>query len=628
MQEKLGFLENMADRLRIHSIRMTAKAGSGHPTSCLSSAEIMSVLFFHEMRYDPKQLDSPDNDEFIMSKGHAAPILYAAFAEAGSIPVSELDNLRTFDSPLEGHPVPRLRGIKAATGSLGQGLSVGIGLGLGIKLDRRDSRVFVLLGDGETAEGNVWEGMNFASHAGLDNIIGIVDVNRLGQSEPTMFEWETGEYRKRAEAFGWRALEVDGHSVQELMHAFEETRNDDSGKPVIIIARTVKGKDGGSVENENGHHGKPLPEDSEKKVIADLESRIRDRKVPESAGPENFIKGSALKRDDRGFQTSTEYEIGEKTATRDAFGHALAALGELDEDIVVLDGDVKNSTRTKFFFEKFPDRAFECYIAEQNMIGMALGLQARGKRVFTSTFAAFLTRAHDQIRMASHSDADIRIAGSHTGVSIGEDGPSQMGLEDIAMMRSLMNSTVLSPADAVSAEKLTAAAAGNKNITYIRTIRGKTPVIYPPSEEFPLGGSKILKRSDNDRATIIATGITVTEALEAAGELEKRNIPVRIIDCYSIKPIDGDTLAEVARETGTLITVEDHYPEGGLGEAVASAVAERLARSGGRKPPAYTVINLAVRKRPHSGGSEELLEEQAIDAKGIVESVTKALEEE
>jgi transketolase len=604
---------------------MTDKAGSGHPTSCLSSAEIMSVLFFQEMRYDPNQLDSPDNDEFVMSKGHAAPILYAALAEAGSIPASELENLRTFDSPLEGHPVPRLRGIKAATGSLGQGLSVGIGLGLAMKIDRRDSRVFVLLGDGETAEGNLWEGMNYASHEGLDNLVGIVDINRLGQSEPTMFEWRIEEYRKRAEAFGWKVLDVDGHSVRELIDGFETARND-SGRPVMILARTVKGKDGGNVENENGHHGKPLPEDSRNKVIGDLESRIRERKVPDSVSPDNFIKGAAFERNDRGFQANPEYEIGEETATRDAFGKSLAALGELDEDIVVLDGDVKNSTRTKFFFEKFPDRGFECYIAEQNMIGVAVGLQARGKRVFTSTFAAFLTRAHDQVRMAGYSDADIRIAGSHTGVSIGEDGPSQMGLEDIAMMRALYNSTVLSPADAVSAEKLTAAAAGNRYITYIRTIRGKTPVIYSADEEFPLGGSKVLRRSDEDRATIVATGITVPEALEAAEELEKKNIPVRVIDCYSIKPIDGGTLAEAARETGTLITVEDHYPEGGLGEAVGAAVASKLSKNVGPTPPSYTLVHLAVRKRPHSGGSKELIAEQGIDASGIVDSITKTLD--
>ncbi len=607
----ITFLKNMAHQLRIHSIQMTSAAGSGHPTSCMSAAEIMSVLFFHQMRYDPKRLNSLQNDGFVLSKGHAAPILYAAYAEAGSIPVSDLQNLRRFDSLLEGHPVPRLEGVRAATGSLGQGLSIGAGMALaqqspgqgstGSSTESGGRRTYVLLGDGELAEGNVWEAMNFASYYKLSNLTAILDMNRLGQSEATMFQWNTEEYEHRAKAFGWRVLKVDGHSVEDLLQALDKA--DKEERPTFIIARTVKGKHGGSAENNDGYHGKPLPDDEKSEIIDNLKGMIS----PVDYQPYNFIEAEEYEQNYPTISVDTDYTIGEKEATRTAFGKALVKIGEQDPNTIVLDGDVKGSSRTKFFFGEFPKRSYETYIAEQNMIGILVGLQSYGKRAAAATFAAFLTRAHDQIRMAAYSDARLLLSGSHTGISIGEDGPSQMGLEDVAMMRSVYGSTVLSPSDAVSAEKLTAAAANYDGIAYLRTIRGKTMIIYDNNDEFHIGGSKVLKESQQDHATFVASGYTVTEALAAAEELEEElGVSIRVIDCYALKPVDTDTLQKAASETKVLITAEDHYPEGGLGEIVAAAVSGHAM-----------VYPLSVTRRPHSGGSEQLLAEQGIDKDGI-----------
>ncbi|MEK6910124.1 MAG: transketolase [Candidatus Aenigmatarchaeota archaeon] len=601
------FLQHKADRLRLHSLRITTESGSGHPTSCLSCAEIMSVLFFHEMKYDPNNMASFDNDEFVMSKGHAAPILYAALAEAGIIPLDKTLKLRSFSSPIEGHPVPRIPGIRVATGSLGQGLSIGVGMALAMKLDGLNRKVYVLMGDGETSEGSVWEAMNLASNLKLDNICVILDVNRLGQSEPTMHQWDTEKYANKAESFGWNTIITDGHSVEDLINAFDQVGKD---RPVFIIAKTVKGKGVSFLENKEGQHGKAVGKDMVENAINEIQNRMR---VVEDE-PKNLIKSKSFLKEKRLAKISMDYKLGENVATRDSYGKALVKLGDQDPDMIVLDGDVKNSTFTEYFFQKYPERSFQCYIAEQNMIGTALGLQALGKNVFTATFAAFLTRAFDQLRMAAYSRANIKIAGSHSGVSIGEDGPSQMGLEDISFMRTLFNSIVLYPADGVAAEKLTELSANYNGISYIRTTRPKTPIIYDNSEEFVVGGSKVLRKSDNDSVTIVSAGITLHEALKAADELKKEGISARVIDCYSIKPIDEKTLLQAAHETGNIITVEDHYPQGGLGETVASVVTDKC-----------TVHMLSVKIMPHSGKPEELLAEQGIDKNGIVKKVKELI---
>jgi len=612
------YLENQANTLRMHSLRMTTRAGSGHPTSCLSAAEIMSVLFFRTMRYDPQALERPENDELVLSKGHAAPILYAALAEAGAMPLDSLEGLRAFDSPLEGHPVPRVPGVRIATGSLGQGLSGAVGLALAARWQdgagaddgagNRLPRIYALLGDGELAEGQVAEALDMAPRLGLSNLCAIVDVNRLGQSGPTRDGWDLELYAARGRASGWQVITVDGHSVSELAEAF--FRASGTRRPTLVLARTTKGKGVGFLEDRDGHHGKALAEEDLGPALEAIESRMHPQAqcVPanllhleaepgERAEPEAAVAAVSV---------SPRYRPGERVATRDAYGEALASLARQDPRIVVLDGDVRNSTRVQRAFDAAPQAALECYIAEQNMIGVALGLQARGRRVFAATFAAFLTRAFDQIRMAAYSRADLKLAGSHAGVGIGRDGPSQMGLEDVAMMRTVPGSLVVSPADAVAARRLTAVCAGYQGISYLRLARQKTPVLYGNDEEFPPGGSKVLRASAGDRATIVAAGATVPEALAAADELAAQGIAVRVIDCYSLKPLDGATLSSAARETGRIITVEDHVPEGGLGEAVSAAVA-------GLAP----VEILAVKKLPHSGSGEELYREQGIDAAAI-----------
>ncbi|MEF8985471.1 MAG: transketolase [Bacteroidales bacterium] len=612
MKARNEFLKDKAERIRLKSLEMTTRAGSGHPTTAMSAAEIFSVLYFDQMVYDPENPNSLEGDDFVLSKGHGAPGLYATMDEAGMLKDQDIMSLREFDSILEGHPVPKLAGVRLATGSLGQGLSGGLGLAMAMKMDSIDRYAYVLIGDGEMAEGNVWEAMLLGSALKLDNVIGIVDINRLGQSGPTIYEWNIEEYQKKAEAFGWHTQTIDGHSIEEIIEAVEAAKKDP--RPSMILAQTVKGKGVDFLENADGRHGQAVSEDE----LVKAREQIKKRLQTVDYKPDNQTSLSPLPSKDEGkIEIDPQYQNGDKEATRTAFGNAVKKLGEQDKQIVVLDGDVKNSTRTKFSFDSFPDRSVECYIAEQNMIGFAAGLQARGKRPYVATFAAFLTRAHDQIRMASYSQADLKVCGTHTGVSIGEDGPSQMGLEDLAMMRSLYGSIVLSPSDPVSAEKLTAAMNTYQGISYLRALRPKTPVIYDLSEEFEIGGSKLLKPSGDNSAMILGTGITVNEALKAREILQEEGISAGVMDIYSLKPIDKEGILEAVQNASFILTIEDHYPEGGMGEAVAAAVGQNI--------PVYSQ---AVTKLPHSGSSGELMSEQGIDAEGIAERVRQLIKSE
>ena len=621
MSADSALLQYRAEMLRIHSINMTSASASGHPTTCLSAAEIMSVLFFDEMRYDPSNPDSLASDEFVLSKGHAAPVLYAAYAEAGTIPVAELQELRAFDSRLEGHPIPgRAPGVRVATGSLGQGLAAAIGMALAINHDGGGQRVYVLLGDGEMAEGSVWEAMNLAPHLGVSNLCAILDMNRLGQSDPTLFGWDSAGYAAKAAAFGWEVQECDGHDVAALQAACAAVRASD--RPGFIVARTVKGKGVSFLEDHEAMHGKAVPDDQHRAALAEVEARIAAAGKPKltAAKPDLAANGAAPAAAARApagspLTVSTSYALGDKIATRKAYGAALAKLGATDPDMFVLDADVKNSTFTDAFFGAFPERSVECYIAEQNMIGIATGLQARGKRAFAATFAAFLSRAYDQIRMAAHSHANLRLAGSHTGVSIGEDGASQMGLEDVSMLRAVLGSAVLCPADGVAAEQLTCLSANYDGVSYVRTARPDVAVIYGNDEQFAIGGSKVLRSSLADQVTLVGAGVTLHEALAAADLLAAEAIAARVIDCYSIKPLDEAVLRQAAADTEAIVSAEDHYPEGGLGEAVAAAV------SGAGAP----VHVLAVRRTPHSGKGAELLAEQGLDAAGIAAAARSVL---
>ena len=621
MSADSALLQYRAEMLRIHSINMTSASASGHPTTCMSAAEIMSVLFFDEMRYDPSNPDSLASDEFVLSKGHAAPVLYAAYAEAGTIPVAELQELRAFDSRLEGHPIPgRAPGVRVATGSLGQGLAAAIGMALAINHDGGGQRVYVLLGDGEMAEGSVWEAMNLAPHLGVSNLCAILDMNRLGQSDPTLFGWDSAGYAAKAAAFGWEVQECDGHDVAALQAAVAAVRASD--RPGFIVARTVKGKGVSFLEDHEAMHGKAVPDDQHRAALAEVEARIAAAGKPKltAAKPDLAANGAAPAAAARApagspLTVSTSYALGDKIATRKAYGAALAKLGATDPDMFVLDADVKNSTFTDAFFGAFPERSVECYIAEQNMIGIATGLQARGKRAFAATFAAFLSRAYDQIRMAAHSHANLRLAGSHTGVSIGEDGASQMGLEDVSMLRAVLGSAVLCPADGVAAEQLTCLSANYQGVSYVRTARPDVAVIYGNDEQFAIGGSKVLRSSLADQVTLVGAGVTLHEALAAADLLAAEAIAARVIDCYSIKPLDEAVLRQAAADTEAIVTAEDHYPEGGLGEAVAAAV------SGAGAP----VHVLAVRRTPHSGKGAELLAEQGLDAAGIAAAARSVL---
>ena len=601
-------LKKIAARLRIHSLRMTTAAGSGHPTTCLSMADLAACLFFSEMRYNVRDPEDWGNDEFVLSKGHAAPILWAAYAEAGIIPLGRLADLRRITSDLEGHPTPRINWVKAATGSLGQGLSVGVGLALAQKLGRSPARTFVVLGDGECAEGAVWEAANAAVHFGLDNLIAVVDINRLGQSDPTMHGHDIGAYARKFKAFGWKVYRLNGHDIQAILGVFERIRKE--GGPAAVLARTTKGKGVSFIEDINGWHGKPLKPEELERALAEL-------------GPMPSIEAAKYVRPPwkarrprwKSELTLERTAFAAPTATRLAYGIALQKLGQVNERVVVLDGDVKNSTYTERFFASFPGRSFQSFIAEQNMTGMAIGLSAKGFIPFIATFAAFLSRAHDQIRMAAYSFSNIKFCGSHVGVSIGEDGPSQMGLEDLAIFRPIPGCVVLYPCDAPSTESCVEALAGHKGLSYLRTTRPATPVLYPPEERFPIGGSKTVRKREGDAVTVIAAGITVFEALKASEEVKKENIGLRVIDAYSVQPLDRDGIIREVTETGgRAVVVEDHFPGGGLGEAVASALAGRAR-----------LTHLCVRDLPRSGKPAELMDAYGISAPHIIRAAKDLL---
>lgn len=608
MENLKHFLTQKANNLRIHSLVSTSEAGSGHPTTCLSAADIVSALFFHAMRYEPRDAQHPNNDRFILSKGHAAPLLYAAYAEAGIIENEALLTLRQIDSILEGHPTPRFDWTEVATGSLGQGLSLGLGMALNGKyLDKSDYRVYVLLGDGEIAEGSVWEAAALAAHYSLNNLIGIVDVNALGQSQRTMYAFDIETYCRRFEAFGWNAIGIDGHDFDDILPALAQAKAS-TDKPTMIVAKTFKGKGVSALENADNWHGKAVPKGEElDKALAELGPLTDD--TPQIAPP------TAFDAPVRALATPAEapaYQPDEEVATRGGYGTGLTKIGAANPNVVALDGDTKNSTYAEQFMERYPNRYFEMFIAEQNLVGAGIGLAKRGKIPFVSTFAAFLSRAYDQVRMSAISQANIKYVGSHCGISIGEDGPSQMGLEDIAMFRAIPGAVVLYPSDAVAAERLVAEAAAYEGIVYIRTSRPQTPIVYANEEQFPIGGSKVVRKNENDRVTVVAAGVTLHEALKAHDALRDEGIHIRVIDVYSLKPIDASALRKAAAETnGTLITAEDHYPEGGLGDAVLDAVATEGIR----------VHKLAVTGIPRSGKPEELLERHGISANAIVQKV-------
>jgi len=596
-------------QLRVDSVRAAASTKSGHPTSSMSAADLMAVLLAKHLRYDFDRPEHPGNDHLVFSKGHASPLLYALFKAAGAITDEELLTFRQFGSRLEGHPTPIIPWVDVATGSLGQGLPFAFGIALaGKRLDRLPYRVWTLCGDSEMAEGSIWEAFEHAAYYELDNLTAIVDVNRLGQRGETMHGWDLDSYADRARAFGWHAITIDGHDVEQIDRAYAEAA-ETTGRPTVVVAKTVKGKGVAAVEDKEGFHGKALDDPAE--AIAELggERNIRIEVTrPESDGlPHSFPTGKL---------ELPRYEVGSEEATRKAYGEALTALGSARGDVVALDGEVSNSTFAEIFAKAHPDRYFEMYIAEQQMVAAAVGLQVRDWVPFASTFAAFFTRAYDFIRMAAVSRADIRLSGSHAGVSIGEDGPSQMGLEDLAMMRAVHSSTVLYPCDANQTAKLVAAMADLNGISYMRTTRAATPVLYDSNEDFPIGGSKVIRSSDEDDVAIVAAGITLHEALKAADTLAEEGISARVIDLYSLKPVDVETLRSAAEATGgRIVTVEDHWPEGGIGETVLSALADY--------EDGVRVDLLAVREMPTSGKPAELLAAAGIDADAIVEAARR-----
>ena len=607
----------LAQQLRVDSIRATTEAGSGHPSSSLSAADLAAVLIGDHLRYDFSQPENPNNDHLILSKGHASPLLYAVYKAVGAIDDRELLTLRKLGSRLEGHPTPALPWVDVATGSLGQGLPIGVGIALaGKRLEQATYRVWTILGDSEMAEGSVWEAMARASDEKLGNLIGILDVNRLGQRGPTALQWDTAAYAERARAFGWRAIEIDGHDLMQIDEAYTQAA-EGRDQPTLIVAKTVKGQGVSLLADQDDWHGKPLKSDQAEQAIRELggERDVRVDVRPPEAGDLAQAYGPA-ERHARAAATVTlpTYEVGSKKATRQAFGEALAAVGARP-DVVAIDAEVGNSTFTEIFAREHPERFFQVYIAEQQMVATAVGFSVRGFVPFAATFAAFLSRAYDFVRMAAISQADIRLCGSHAGVSIGEDGPSQMALEDLAMMRAVGGSTVLYPSDGNQTAKLVEAMADRSGVVYMRTTRAATPVVYGPEEQFPIGGSKTLRRSDDDAVALLAGGITVQEALKAHDELAKDGIAVRVVDVYSVKPIDVEMLRTTAREVrGGIVVVEDHWPEGGLAAAVLEAFVAEAA-------PLPRVRSLAVTKLPGSGTPEQLLDQCGISARRIVEAV-------
>jgi transketolase len=606
-------LEKLARLIRYYILVCTTEAGSGHPTSSLSATDLMAALLFDGFfRYDADHPEHPNNDRLIFSKGHASPLFYALWTAAGKVTEEELMTYRKFGSYLEGHPTVNFRYTEAATGSLGQGLPIGVGIALNAKyLDRLPYRTYVLLGDSEMAEGSQWEALELATHYKLDNLVGILDVNRLGQRGETMYGWDLDAYARRITAFGWETILIDGHNFSEIRAAYQKAVKG-TGKPLMIIARTIKGKGVPLVEDKNGWHGKPLNREQLKEALQALGEVDRSLRG-KIAKPEDLKPGNPMPA----ASPEPSYESGKPFATRKAYGNALKRIKPAFPSIVAVDGEVSNSTYAEIFRDAYPDQYFEMYIAEQNMVGVALGLATRGKIPFASTFAAFFTRAFDQIRMSQYSRANMKFAGSHAGVSIGEDGPSQMGLEDIAMFRTIQDSVVLYPCDAYATERLVEEAAKQKGIFYIRTTREATPLLYGPSDTFPIGKSKVLKRSENDAVAVIAAGVTVFEALSAYDELKKQGIEVRVIDLYCIKPIEKEAFREAIGEVRSIITVEDHRPEGGIGEAVKSVLADC-----GKAIPVYS---LAVRKMPKGGKPTEVIEYEEISKNAILKKVKEAL---
>lgn len=620
MQSTIDFLEHIAYNMRRSSLQMTTQAGSGHPTSALSAADIVAALFFYAMRYDPHNPENPDNDRFILSKGHASPVLYAVYKELGVLTESDVLSYRDFDSVLEGHPTPRFRWTEAATGSLGQGLSVGVGMALAARMDNRDYKTYVLLGDSEIAEGSNWEAAELASYNKLNNLIGIVDCNRLGQRGETMHAYHVQRYAEKFKAFGWKTYEVDGHDMLQIIGALEKAQAE-TDMPVMIIAKTVKGYGVEKAENKNGYHGKVFSKEELPGILEHMHNRFAQAAVYKGAtcSPRLPVEHEPIAVSGCvGVEVKTPmYAKGELVETRKAYGQALASLGGLCSDVVALDAEVSNSTYAHFFAEKYPERFVECFIAEQNMIGMAVGLHKRGKVPYCSTFGAFFTRAYDQIRMASIGAAALRLVGSHAGVSIGQDGPSQMALEDISMMRTIHGSCVLYPSDGISAGHLVNEMSEyNQGISYLRTTRMATPVLYDVSEEFPIGGCKVVRQSLKDKVCVVGAGITLHNALAAYDMLLQEGIEISVIDLYSIKPLDADTVLSVARASGNkVITVEDHYLEGGLGEAVVYALRDTDIR----------IHCLAVTKMARSGTPERLMGYEEIDAAAIVKAVKDIL---
>lgn len=608
-------LEKLARLVRFYILVSTTQAGSGHPTSSLSSTDLMvSLMFGGFFKADLDNPENPNNDRLIFSKGHASPLFYSLYAAAGKVAEDELKTLRKFGSRLEGHPTMEFKYTEVPTGSLGQGLSVGVGMALNANLDKLDYKTYVLLGDSEMAEGSVWEAMALARHYKLDNLIGILDVNRLGQRGETLLGHDVKTYQKRIEAFGLKTWVVDGHNISEILKTLKQIERDRSGLTKMIIAKTLKGKGVSFLEDKDGWHGKALKLDELSGALEELgaiEKLVGGVSSPRSKNNELRIKP---KKHDSLFSIHTSYSKGDMVATRKAYGLALVKLVKANSKVVVLDAEVSNSTMSEYVKKEFPEKFFEMYIAEQNMTGVALGFSRRGKIPFVSTFAAFFTRAFDQIRMSQYSNPNIKFVGSHAGVSIGEDGASQMGLEDISMFRTLLNSIVLYPSDAVSTEKLVEEAAKHKGNVYIRTTRMETPVIYKNSEEFKIGGLKIHKgkgSSVKGKVIVIGAGITLHESLKAQEKLAEQGIGIDVVDLYSIKPIDGKSLTKLAKNSKAVITVEDHFAQGGIGEAVRSALA-------GINIPIHS---LAVKKMPKSGKPEELLNYEEIDAEAIMNAV-------
>lgn len=614
-------VECKAYNLRVSSLGMTSNAGSGHPTSCLSAADLVAALFFYGMHYDPNNFDNPNNDRFILSKGHAAPLLYAVWKEVGVITDNDLYTYRKIDSPLEGHPTLRFSYTEAATGALGIGLSIGAGMALSARVDKRDFYTYVLLGDSEITEGAIWEAVEVAAFYKLNHLVALLDCNRLGQTTETIHGHHTDRYVAKFEAFGWKTLVVDGHDTYQIMKALDKAR-ESKDQPTIIIAKTIKGYGIADAENKLGFHGKAFKKETIHKLLKELETRF-----PEAASyqEKDFVwKPTLPKQEEKKVSQCVDFQMkdplyqkNELVPTRKAYGQAIAQAGAACTAMICLDAEVKNSTFAELFEEKHPDRFFQCFIAEQNMVGMGVGFDRRGHIPFISTFGAFFMRAADQIRMAAIGTANLRLAGSHAGVSIGQDGPSQMALEDIGFMRALPGSVVLYPADAVSTYKLVEQMVKyDHGISYLRTTRMATPVLYDVTETFPIGGCKVIRQSTNDKACIISAGVTLFEVLKAYDQLEKEGVAVSVIDLYSIKPLDFNTLLQVARSSGNnIITVEDHYLEGGLGQAVTYALRNENVH----------VDCLAVTKLPRSGTPQELLVWAGIDAHSIVKKVKERM---